>query len=90
MYTRVTTIINETGLHARPASDFTRAAAAFESEITIRRLDDADRLANAKSTVHLLTLGLNKGSEVEISAEGPDAEAAVEALVSLIESGFAE
>lgn len=90
MYTRVTTIINETGLHARPASDFTRSAAAFESEITIRRLDNADRLANAKSTVHLLTLGLNKGSEVEISAEGPDAEAAVDALVGLIEAGFAE
>lgn len=91
MYTRATVISNETGLHARPASDFTRAAAAFASDITIRRLDDdGGRLANAKSTVHLLTLGLDKGSEVEISAEGADEKAAVDALVGLIESGFAE
>ena len=89
MYTRATTIINETGLHARPASDFTRAAAAFASDITLNRLGE-DRVINAKSTVHLLTLGLDKGSEIEISAEGPDERVAVDALISLIESGFAE
>ena len=89
MYTRVTTIINETGLHARPASDFTRAAAAFASDIMLNRLGE-DRVINAKSTVHLLTLGLDKGSEIEISAEGPDERVAVDELISLIESGFAE
>ena len=89
MYTRATTIINETGLHARPASDFTRAAAAFASDITLCRLGE-DRAINAKSTVHLLTLGLDKGSEIEISADGPDERAAVDALISLIDSGFAE
>ena len=89
MYTRVTTIINETGLHARPASDFTRAAAAFASDITLSRLGE-DRVINAKSTVHLLTLGLDKGSEIEICADGPDEQTAVDALVNLVESGFAE
>lgn len=88
MYKRTTTIINETGLHARPASDFTRAASAFASEIMICRLDNDSRLVNAKSTVLLLTLGLDKGSEVELSAEGSDEKAAVDALVGLIESGF--
>ena len=89
MYTRSTTIINETGLHARPASDFTRAAAAFSSDITLCRLGE-ERVINAKSTVHLLTLGLDKGSEIEISAEGPDERVAVDELISLVESGFAE
>ena len=89
MYTRTTTIINETGLHARPASDFTRKAAAFASEITVCRLGE-ERLANAKSTVHILTLGLNQGVEIEISAEGDDEQAAVDTLVAMVQSGFAE
>lgn len=89
MYTRATKIINETGLHARPASDFTRVAATFASDITLCRLGE-DRQVNAKSTVHLLTMGLDKGSEIEISAEGPDERVAVDVLVKLIESGFAE
>ncbi len=89
MYTRTTTIINETGLHARPASDFTRKAAAFASDITACRMD-AERIANAKSTVHILTLGLAKGAQIKISAEGPDEREAVDTLISLIDSGFAE
>ena len=89
MYKRATAIINETGLHARPASDFTRRAGLFASEITVCRLGE-EREVNAKSTVHILTLGLDKGAEIEISAEGPDEKSAVDALVEIVESGFAE
>ena len=89
MYKRTTTIINETGLHARPASDFTRKAAAFDSDITVCRQGE-EREVNAKSTVHILTLGLDRGSTIEISADGPDEQAAVDALVEMVEAGFAE
>ncbi len=91
MYTRQTTIANVTGLHARPASDFIAAANKFNSEITIRRLQGEDtEEANAKSIVHLLTLGLSQGDDVEIGAEGEDEQEAVDSLVALIDSKFGE
>ena len=91
MYTRQTTIANVTGLHARPASDFIAAANKFNSEITIRRLQGEEpEEANAKSIVHLLTLGLSQGEDVEISAEGDDEQPAVDSLIALIDSKFGE
>lgn len=91
MYTRQTTIANATGLHARPASDFIAAANKFASDITIRRLTGEDtEEANAKSIVHLLTLGLSQGEDVEISADGGDEKTAVDSLIALIDSKFGE
>ena len=91
MYSKQTTIANITGLHARPASDFIAAANKFKSDITIRRLQGEDlEEANAKSIVHLLTLGLSQGEDVEISAEGDDEQLAVDSLIDLIDSKFGE
>lgn len=89
MYKKTTTILNKSGLHARPASDFVKEAGKFGSKITIRRLDE-DEEANAKSIVFLLSLGIGQGVEVEISAKGDDEQQAVDSLVALIESGFDE
>ena len=89
MYTKKIQIKNRTGLHARPASDFVKAAKQYTSKITIKRAEE-ETGANAKSIVLLLSLGLTKGTQVEISAHGEDEQAAVEALVSLIEEGFGE
>lgn len=89
MYKKTTTILNKSGLHARPASDFIKEAGKFSSKITIRRLDE-DEEANAKSIVFLLSLGIGQGVEVEISAKGDDEQQAVDSLVALIESGFGE
>ncbi|NLC78590.1 MAG: HPr family phosphocarrier protein [Ruminococcaceae bacterium] len=89
MYSRVTTVINETGLHARPASDFVKVAKEFASKITIRNIAGGETV-NAKSIVSILTAGLSKGVEVELCAEGEDENAAVDALVALIESGINE
>lgn len=89
MYTKRTTITNETGLHTRPATLFTQKAGEFESDIQIGRVD-GDKMVNAKSTIHLLTLGLSQNTEVEITAKGDDAETAVDALVNLIEEEFGE
>lgn len=89
MCEKTTSIINPSGLHARPASDFVKAASAYKSRITLTNLATG-AAANAKSIVMLLTLGLACGTQVEISAEGEDETAAVEALVGLLDSGCGE
>ena len=81
-------IVNhKVGLHARPASVFVQTAAKFASEITVTC---DDRKANAKSILTVLTLGAHKGAEITIAAEGDDAEAAVDALVEVVEKNFGE
>lgn len=92
MYKRKTTVINRTGIHARPASVFVNEAKKFLSSITICNLSlqEQNNTANAKSIIKVLTLALSQGAEVEISADGPDEKAAVDALIELIDSGFGE
>jgi len=90
MYKRTVTVINATGLHARPGSDFVHEAAKFNSKITIRRLDEDEDPVNAKSIAFVLSLGVGKGIEVELSAEGSDEKEAVDSLCSFIESGLGE
>ena len=93
MYAKKVTIQNQTGLHARPASAFVAAASKFSSTITIRKFDDAGNELNtcpAKSIVFVLSLALSKGTTIELVAEGPDEQEAVDALVALVESGFGE
>lgn len=90
MYSRKVKVINASGLHARPASDFVTTAKAYESSINICRVGEPDDIVNAKSVVMLLTLGIEQGEEVEITAQGNDEMQSVEALVNLVESGFDE
>jgi Phosphotransferase System HPr (HPr) Family len=85
-----TTVVNKTGLHARPAATLAKAAAQFKSKITIRNLDTGSEEANAKSVVTIMTLGMSKGTKVCLTANGEDAEEAVSVLISLIDSGFGE
>lgn len=81
-------IINKTGLHARPASDFVMAAKKYESKITVR-VEERDPV-NAKSIVRLLAEGIGQGTKIEIAADGSDEEAALAELVGLVEGGFGE
>ena len=91
MYIKKTKIINKTGLHARPASDFINEAKKYRSKITITNLSEPEEgPANAKSMIALLALGMGPGTEVEIAAGGDDQKEAVDALVALIDSGFGE
>jgi phosphocarrier protein len=80
-------ILNETGLHARPASLLVKAATPFSSEITI---EFKDNVFIAKSIMSILSAGLQKGDEIKIVAKGSDEKEAVEALVALINSKFGE
>lgn len=82
MYVKKATVINPTGLHARPAADFVKCATAYSASITVGRPGDGG--INAKSIIMLLSQGLTQGTEVEIAAEGPDEKEAVEALVALL------
>ncbi|MEA5050119.1 MAG: HPr family phosphocarrier protein [Oscillospiraceae bacterium] len=90
MYTAETTVINETGLHARPASVFVLRAKEFGSKITVRDTGAGRAPVNAKSIVCLLAQGIGCGARIEIAAQGPDEEQAVCALKDLIEGGFGE
>ena len=89
MYSKSTVIINKSGLHARPASAFAQSAGRFTSELTVENAKTGRR-ANAKSIVMLLTLGLNQGAGIKISAEGPDERQAVDTLIGLVDSGLGE
>ncbi|RCX31091.1 HPr family phosphocarrier protein [Thioalbus denitrificans] len=87
MPTLQTTIINKLGLHARAAAKFVKTASAFESSVTLRR---GEREVNGKSILGVMMLAASRGTEVEIDAEGPDADAALEALRTLIDERFGE
>ncbi len=84
-------IVNPSGLHARPASEFVRAAKAFSSQITLAKIgDETARTFNAKSMLQLLAGGFMQGVQVELRAEGTDETEAIQSLAKLIESGFGE
>jgi phosphocarrier protein HPr len=80
-------VINETGLHARPAAQFVKAAGQFQASITIYV---GDRKINAKSILSVLSGGITKGTKITLEIDGPDEQAAQQTLTSLIESGFGE
>ena len=81
------TIINETGLHARPASMFVKKASEFKSSVEL--IHDGEKV-NAKSIMGIMKLGLAKGTEVVIETHGEDEELSLNSIVELIESGFGE
>jgi phosphocarrier protein FPr len=81
------TLRNPTGLHARPAKVFVNTAKQFESDI---RVQHGEKKINAKSAISILTLGVGYGGHICITADGPDEEAAIEALRTAVESGLGE
>src|SRR6266581_7775800 len=74
-------IVNELGLHARPAAEFVRAANLFRSEMWIVK---GEERFSAKSIIEVLTANLNCGNTAVIEAEGPDSERAIACLAKLI------
>jgi len=77
--------VNSLGLHARAAARFVGLASRFESQI---RVAVGDRVMDGKSILGLLLLSAARGTTLTISADGPDAEAAVTALAALATRGF--
>jgi phosphocarrier protein HPr len=87
MYVKDVLVQNQVGLHARPATFFIQKANEFKSSIWVEK---EDRRVNAKSLLGVLSLGIVGGTNIRIIADGTDEVAAVDSLVSLVESGFAE
>jgi phosphocarrier protein len=87
MTSRLVTVCNALGLHARAAARFVHLATRFDSQIRVGR--DA-KIMDGKSIMGILLLAAARGTTLTISADGADELAAVEALVQLVESGFGE
>ena len=82
---------NPSGLHARPAATFVKAAAGFGATIQLTNLTrNPEKRANAKSVLGVLGLGVTQGHLVRINADGDDADAAVSTLVEMVEAGLGE
>ena len=84
---RIVRIINERGLHARAAALFVKLAATFEAEIQVAH---GDHVVPGRSIMGLMLLAAAPGTQIVISAEGPAAVAAVDALADLVDAGFGE
>lgn len=82
-------IKNKVGLHARPASLFVQTANKFKSDIRVTNTSN-NTTANAKSILNILTLGANQGCEINMKAEGEDADQALVALKELFDTNFGE
>jgi phosphocarrier protein HPr len=84
---RVATICNQRGLHARAAARFVKTAHQFDAEIWVRK---NGTVVSGRSIMGLMMLAAASGTELDISAAGPDADNAVDALARLVECKFDE
>ena len=87
MYSQEAVVNNQVGLHARPATYFIQKANEFKSGIWVEK---EERRVNAKSLLGVLSLGIVKGTNITLIADGSDEKEAVDALVSLIQNNFGE
>jgi len=87
MFSKEVLVSNQVGLHARPATFFIQKANEFKASIWVEK---EERRVNAKSLLGVLSLGITRGVNITILAEGIDEEQAVAALVELISTNFAE
>jgi phosphocarrier protein len=81
------TISNKLGLHARASAKLTKLAGSFRSEVHMAR---NGRRINAKSIMGVMMLAAGMGTDVEIETDGPDEQAAMDALLALINDKFGE
>ena len=84
---RTVDICNARGLHARASAKFVKLASTFDAEVKVSR---DGQTVDARSIMGLMMLAAGPGCEIEIEAEGPEAEGAVTALVELVEGRFDE
>lgn len=87
---QVFTIHNPHGLHARPSAMLVNVAKQFNSNIHVVNLDGEGKGANAKSLMKVITLGVKCGHRLEFTAQGDDADKALQAIGKAIEDGLGE
>ena len=88
--TKEVVIVNTLGLHARPAMQFVDLANQFQSNIHVQSLGPEPMEADGKSVMQMIILAAVEGTPLKITAEGDDAEQAVEQLVGLVNEKFGE
>ena len=87
MPTREFTVTNKLGIHARPAAQFVKTASKFSCDIQVEKDDEQ---ADGKSIMGLMMLAAGNGSVLIVTAEGDDAEEALDAIGALVERNFEE
>ncbi|MBR5156294.1 MAG: HPr family phosphocarrier protein [Clostridia bacterium] len=87
MVSKAIVVQNQVGLHARPATFFIQKSNEFKASIWVEK---DERRVNAKSLLGVLSLGITKGTEITIIADGLDEKDAIDALENLVESNFSE
>ena len=81
-------VVNDVGLHARPAAVFVQTAAKFKSSIKIRNLTNGKDFVDAKSILGILTLGVSKDHLVEVQLTGEDEQEAAKTLKDIFDNNF--
>jgi len=87
VFTREFEILNQYGIHARPAAMFVKTASRFESDIIVEK---GENKVSGKSIMGLMTLEASRGSKLSVTVEGADAEELIDKIQKLIESKFDE
>lgn len=87
MIQRDLTIVNKLGLHARAAAKFVTTASSYQAAIQVTK---GGRIVNGKSIMGVMMLAAGKGSVITLSADGPDAETALDGLATLVADRFGE
>jgi phosphocarrier protein len=87
MTSRSVTVVNQLGLHARAAARFVHLATRFDSQVRVVR---DSKVMDGKSIMGILLLAAARGTSITITADGPDEQAAVDALAQLVAAGFGE
>jgi phosphocarrier protein len=88
MLSKVVTVINEEGLHMRPAGDLAKAVAAHKDSTVILKANGKD--IKAKAVMQIMAAGLKKGTEVEIVVDGGNEQAVLDEIAGMFENGFGE
>lgn len=89
MIHRVVHVVNELGLHARAAARLTKLTSQFESKVKLSRRFNNQEI-NGKSILGILLLAAARGTELEVTVDGPDEELAMKEIVGLFEDRFGE
>ena len=87
MYMKEAVVNNQVGLHARPATFFIQKANEFKSSIWVEK---DDRRVNAKSLLGVLSLGVTRGMQITLIADGQDEVEALNGLEELVSTGFGD
>ncbi|MDO4395264.1 MAG: HPr family phosphocarrier protein [Clostridia bacterium] len=80
-------IVNSEGFHMRPVSAFVKEMSQFTSDV---KIEAGDKVVNGKSVMNLMAAGIRCGAEINVVCTGDDEEAALNAAIAMIESGFGE